>query len=294
VTTPRQILPGTTYLVTRRCAQREFLLRPSSRTNALFRYALAVAARRFGVRVHAFCVLSNHIHIVLTDPGARLPAFGQFLHALVARAMNASLGRRESFWAPSSYSAVALTSVEDVVRKTVYVLSNAVAAGLVARAHEWPGACSPPGSLGTSTDVERPDGFFRANGTMPASDSLELTVPPGFDLVHFRDLVAAGVAEAEQRAAVHAAEDRPRRTPERAIARPCSRPHASTRAAPKLNPRIAAANEQSRMDAVSRLREFVHRYRDAWRRWRRGNRDVVFPAGTYLLRVVHGACCAPA
>jgi REP element-mobilizing transposase RayT len=62
VTAPRQVLPGTAYLVTRRCAQREFLLRPSPATNAVFLYVLAVAACRFGIRVHAFCVLSNHCY----------------------------------------------------------------------------------------------------------------------------------------------------------------------------------------------------------------------------------------
>ncbi len=38
MTPPRQVLPGTTYLVTRRCAQREFLLKPSERTTAIFKY----------------------------------------------------------------------------------------------------------------------------------------------------------------------------------------------------------------------------------------------------------------
>jgi REP element-mobilizing transposase RayT len=41
--------------------------------------------------VHAWCVLSNHYHLVVTDPDARLPAFMQYLDSLVARAMNASL-----------------------------------------------------------------------------------------------------------------------------------------------------------------------------------------------------------
>ncbi|HEY7725075.1 MAG TPA: hypothetical protein VH880_07070, partial [Anaeromyxobacteraceae bacterium] len=93
MTAPRQVLPGTTYLVTRRCAQRQFLLKPSKTTTDVFLYLLAVAARRFGIEVHAFCVLSNHFHLVVTDPHARLPAFHQFLDALVARALNASLGR---------------------------------------------------------------------------------------------------------------------------------------------------------------------------------------------------------
>ena len=106
MTAPRQVLKGSTYLVTRRCSQRQFLLKPSEITNAIFKYVLAVAARRYHIQVHAYCVLSNHFHLVVTDPGARLPAFAQMLASLVARAMNASWGRWESFWAPSSYSAV--------------------------------------------------------------------------------------------------------------------------------------------------------------------------------------------
>ncbi len=50
---------ATTYLVTRRCAERQFL-RPSKTTNDVFLYVLAVAAQRFEIQVHAFCVLSNH------------------------------------------------------------------------------------------------------------------------------------------------------------------------------------------------------------------------------------------
>ena len=115
MTAPRCVLPGVTYFVTRRCAQRQFLLRPSSVVNATFLFLLAIASRRCGVQVHAFCVLSNHWHAVLTDPDARLPEFEQYLDSLLARALNASMGRWESFWAPSSYSAVTLVSVASSV-----------------------------------------------------------------------------------------------------------------------------------------------------------------------------------
>jgi putative transposase len=67
MTAPRQILAGATYLVTRRCVQRQFLLRPSKTVNEVFRNVLAVATARFGFLVHAYCVLSNHYHIVVTD-----------------------------------------------------------------------------------------------------------------------------------------------------------------------------------------------------------------------------------
>ena len=48
VTLPREILPGRFYRVTRRCTQRQFLLRPDAATNNHFTYWLAVAAARRG------------------------------------------------------------------------------------------------------------------------------------------------------------------------------------------------------------------------------------------------------
>jgi REP element-mobilizing transposase RayT len=164
---PRQVLPGATYLVTRRCSQRQFLLRPCKLTNEIFLYVLARAVERFGIKIHAFCVLSNHHHIVLTDPDAKLPAFEQYLDSLVARAVNCSLGRWESFWAPPTYSAVRLVTPADVIDKTAYCLANPVEAGLVRRGSEWPGLWSSPEQVGRAPIVaRRPAGFFRAESHM--------------------------------------------------------------------------------------------------------------------------------
>jgi hypothetical protein len=65
MTAPRQVLPGTTYLITRRCSQRQFLLRPSDVTNSIFLYVLALAAKRFGVEVHAFSSADGQIRPVM-------------------------------------------------------------------------------------------------------------------------------------------------------------------------------------------------------------------------------------
>jgi putative transposase len=175
-------LPGTTYLVTRRCSERRLFLRPSAVTNAIFLYVLAVAVRRHGVRVHGFCVLSNHYHLLVTDPDARLPAFMQYFDSLVARATNASLGRWEGFWSSeTSYSAVSHGETADVVRKMAYLLANPVSAGLVRTGREWPGLWSAPERLGCSTLVAtKPKVFFSTNGDMPESAELELTLPEGF------------------------------------------------------------------------------------------------------------------
>ncbi len=297
MTAPRQVLPGTTYLVTRRCAQRQFLLRPSKTTNAIFLYVLSVAARRFGMKIHAFCVLSNHFHLVLTDPFARLPAFEQYLDSLVARAVNASLGRWESFWAPSSYSAVALVSPADVVEKTAYVLANPVAAGLVRFGREWPGLWSGPELVGGAVlRAPRPTTFFRQDGSMPEEAELQLSIPDAFETAaKFRDRVVEALGAAEARA--HSVFDgcgrgvlgRARVLAQKPQARP-----AAGEPRRELSPRVAGRDKWKRIEALARLLDFVGRYRAAWRARRAGDLTALFPPGTYLLRVAHGVACAPA
>jgi putative transposase len=295
VTAPRRIVPGTTYLVTRRCSERRFFLRPSALTNAMFLFVLALAARIYGIQVHAYCVLSNHYHLLLTDPEARLPEFMRYLDGLVARAVNCALGRWEGFWSSDhSYSAVEPVAPEDVVSKTAYLIANPVAAGLVRTAAEWPGLVSLPSALGVAKLVApRPTVFFRADGDTPASATLELTPPPGFTADEYRRQVAAVVNATEegkrrelgvdgflgaarvrkQNPSAHPAPGEPRR---------------------ELSPRVAGRDKWKRIEALSRLVTFLRDYRAAWNDRRAGVLAVIFPAGTYQLRVEHQVLCAPA
>jgi putative transposase len=291
---PRQVVPGASYLVTRRCTQRQFLLRPSRITSDVFLYVLAVAAARYGVDVHAFCVLSNHYHLVVSDPGANLPAFQQFLDALVARALNASLGRWEAFWAPDTYSAVRLLSPADIVDKAAYVLANPVHAGLVASGSAWPGPWSAPERIGGEALIaKRPKHFFDPKGALPDEAPLRLPVPPGFDSAEqFRSELqhALEAREDDARAYYHA------RGGFLGIARVLTRkpmrrpgPGEPRRA---LSPRVAGRDKWKRIEALARLVDFLRAYRLAWKARRAGTPNVRFPRGTYLLRVLHGVACA--
>jgi REP element-mobilizing transposase RayT len=297
MTLPRRVLAGTVYLITRRCSERRFLLRPSKALNELFRFTLAVAAQRTGVRIHAFCVMSNHYHLVLTDPRARLPRFAQYLHALVAKATNASLGRWEHFWAPDSYSAVALESSRDVLDKIAYVLANPVSAGLVAHGREWPGLWSAPGLIGgDAVPVPRPKPFFRKNGPLPAFAPLRLHRPEcGCSDEEFDARLQERLANAEDAAAARmTAERRAFLGPEWILAqKPSGRP-ASGEPRRGLKPRVASGDKWKRVEALQRLADFVSSYREALSAWKRGFRYALFPPGTYLLRVAHGAHCAAA
>jgi REP-associated tyrosine transposase len=292
MTAPRQVLPGTTCLVTRRCSQRQFLLKPSPKTtNEVFLYVLAVAAQRFGIQVHAFCVLSNHFHLVVTDVLARLPAFHQFLDALVARALNASLGRWEAFWAPNSYSAVALATPDDVVDKTAYVLANPVAAGLVRSGRQWPGLWSAPERIGGNLlEVHRPKHFFDPKGSLPEIATLQLTPPPGFaSAKEFREQLVAALTEREAQA-VRDAQDSFLGVARVLAQKPTARPHPGE---PRrtLNPRVAARDKWKRIEALGRLKAFLNAYRSAWAARRDGEPDAIFPCGTYLMRILHGVPC---
>lgn len=290
MTVPRRVVPGAIYLVTRRCAQRQFLLKPSPLANDVFLYLLALAAQRFEILVHAFCVMSNHYHLVVTDPKARLPAFHQLLDALVARALNAALGRCESFWAPNSYSAVTLVSPEDIADKTAYVLANPVAAGLVRSGRLWPGLWSAPEAIGGEPlDVRRPGHFFDPAGSLPEKLTLQLTPPPGFASAEvFREQLSACLVQREAQAARDVGGSflgvagvlR-----QKASGRP-SRGEARGR----LSPRIAAHDKWKRFEALGRLMDFLRSYRSAWQARCDGD-AAVFPYGTYLLRVVHGVPC---
>ena len=57
-------------MVTRRCTQRTFLLRPDEVTNQVFLYCLAYAAQKTGVQVLYAMVMSNHHHAIVHPPRA--------------------------------------------------------------------------------------------------------------------------------------------------------------------------------------------------------------------------------
>jgi REP element-mobilizing transposase RayT len=272
-----------------------FLLRPSQLGDAVFEYVLAVKAREYGIRLHAYCVLSNHWHCVLTDPHGRLPEFQRDLGSTVARALNAALGRWESFWAPGSYSAVALQTAEDVLDKMVYVLANPVTAGLVRRGSQWGGLWSVPSRIGAGPrEVERPDHYFRKEGPAPRTALLELFCPEGFGSVEeLRQRLTAALAEREDRAAREMAEAGRSFMGVRKVLTqsPFARP-APGEPRRGLKPRVASRDKWKRLEALGRLRAFLAEYREAWRAFRQGRRDTVFPAGTYGMLVTYGVACA--
>lgn len=286
----RPIRPGSRYLLTRRTAHRQFLLRPSDLTNQIVLYALAYATKVTGVLVHVFVAMSNHIHAVITDPEGRLPQFLHLLDRHIACCMNASLERTENFWASTPASVVALETDDDVIDKIAYGIVNPTAAGLVEKPGHWPGIMTP--EAGMKITVARPGVFFRARGKMPASLDLEIAVPQLASSDGIEETVARLSERVEEKLCIaRAAVAEANRTflgREGVLATSWS-DHASTPEAKRARqPRFAARDRAQRRSMRDRLRAFHSQYAGALVAWRGGNRAVIFPEGTYLMRVRHG------
>ena len=177
MTMPRPIHKNTSYLLTRRCTQRQFLLVPRVVTTQIFTYVLALAAEKTGVLVHAVAVLSNHWHTTLSDPEGRMPEFMAYVHKYVAKAVNVSLDRCENLWATEQPSLVRLEDDDSMWEKMIYTLLNPVAAGLVRDPSQWPGLWGYRGEI----TVTRPEVYFREDGNMPEKATLRFTPPPVAD-----------------------------------------------------------------------------------------------------------------
>ena len=293
---PRRVLPGSTYFTTRRCVDRRYLLRPSKVVDEILEFALAVAAKRFGIEVHSYVFMSNHYHMLLTDPRGLLPRFEHLFHSLVARFLNAFYGRFESFWAPGSYSAIRITDAETYEAYDAYLGNNPVKGGLVARASDWPGLISFPEDLADDAKplrVHRPKFFFSPRTRLPKVVELKLTCPPML-LDRPRDEVIASLRkrrEEGEEAARRKIEQQGRKfLGQRGVLEqsPFERPR-NREPRFRLSPSVASRDRASRIAEIEELKWFRIDYRDAYVEYRNGNKSVVFPEGTWGPVELYGA-----
>ena len=285
-------------MITRRCTQRQFLMRPDRETNNAFIYCLAVAAHRYRIRVIFTAAMSNHHHTGIEDPDGNYPAFLEHFHKLFAKCQNALRGRWENFWSSEQTSVVRLVDPGDVVDKMVYALTNPVKDKLVEKAHHWPGVSSVGAIMhGKTLVASRPRHFFRDEGGMPDVVSLSISRPTPFKdlsqnefaaMVDLRIRAIEESAAAERRLTGVQVVGRHAVLNQRWSARPTSREPRR-----QLDPRVAARSKWSRIEALLRNRAFRDAYIAARESFVAGVRDVIFPAGTYWLRRFVQATCAP-
>lgn len=295
VSQPRHITPGATYLITRRCCHRSFRLRPSPTTNLILAFCLALALEKAGIVLHAACFMSNHHHLVVTDVRGVLPDFLRELHRSAAKAMNASQGQWESLWSSEPCSVVRLVDEHDIIEAIAYVAANPVTAGLVARPEEWPGL-----SMWTEREVRvrRPNVYFDPRGSSPESIVLRVELPPEVAADAARAAWWRREIQKKIAAKVAKAQRDMRGTCRTFLGRAGVRAKSFAARARSFEPRrvimptVAAKDSTARTAMLAAQRAFRSAYRAALDEWKRGLRDVLFPFGTWWMRVHHAAACA--
>ena len=283
-------------MITRRCSERRFFLRPDDETTNAFIYCLAVAAEKYGIKVVFTTAMSNHHHTGVVDVDGNLPDFLAHFHKLLAKHQNALRGRWEAMWAPEQTSAVELVQPEDIFEKMVYAFVNPVADHLVEKVHHWPGVSSLHATrTNKPLTAHRPKAFFRPDGDMPPAVSVPLVMPP--DLIAesraaFLTRLDERIAAAEQQAA------RERKETGRAIvgraavrAQHWNDSPDSREPRRVLDPRVACKNAWRRIEALARNKVWLEAYRRAREAFLAAATATVFPVGTYWLRRYAGVPC---
>jgi putative transposase len=282
-------------MITRRCTQQQFLLRPSKETNNAVIYCLAVAAQKYEVDVMDFQQMSNHLHDGIYDRHGTGPAFYEHFHKLIAKCMNATLGRWENFFSSQQVNVVRLETREDLINKLVYIATNPVKDGLVERVKHWPGANGYEALMtGKPLRATRPKKFFAKDSRMPKEVTLYLRIPP--ELGNQEEILAevrARVAAVEEEEARKRAETGRKVLGRNAVLRQSWRDSPTSREPRRgLRPTIAAKSLWARLEAIQRKREFVARYRAARAAFLAGM-PIPFPYGTYWLSRFVGVPVSP-
>lgn len=130
---------------------------------------LGETIKRTGWLCLGYCLMDNHVHLLIETPEPNLAVGMRRLHGGYAQLLNARHGRSGHVF-QGRYGAVLVTDDEQLWTTVRYIAHNPLEAGLVAAAHDWPWSSHAAVVLGNRPhwlDVERLLGYFGAIGGQP-------------------------------------------------------------------------------------------------------------------------------
>jgi putative transposase len=131
----RVVVPGLAHHLTQRGNRRQRTF--FSDDYALYRRLLAASCRRFGIAVWAYCLMPNHVHLIVVPNSTESlrPGIGD-AHRRYSRHVNFREGWRGYLW-QGRFGSFPLEGAH-LLTAARYVELNPVRARLVARAEDWP------------------------------------------------------------------------------------------------------------------------------------------------------------
>ena len=133
----RNVLPGFAHHVTQRGTDRQVVFRTLT-DRRVYQDLVRENAAEAGVRVAAWCLMTNHLHfVVVPEHGDSLAVLFRRVQGRYAQYFNARYGRTGHLWQARFYSCVLSPRHLEVALR--YVEYNPVRAGMVARPeeHRW-------------------------------------------------------------------------------------------------------------------------------------------------------------
>lgn len=309
------------FFVTVRAVNRSARFVPTCAVIKVIRYCLAVTLQKYRgkgkLQLFEFLFMSNHFHLLGVDLDESLPDFVRELNSLISRELNALRGISGAN-IEKGYNLVKVVTDQRLIDHAVYTLANPCRANLVKRCKDWRSVSSLSMRYGEAVVVEKPTlglwagkvqhasrrGSKRSKRAQYAGRS---KLPETAELVIDRPPVMMELSDDELRQHIldrldakerEYIEDRKRRgvgvlgwnkvVKQHYLAIPNTKEELFTRV-----PSFSASHVWERVVLAAKRKEFLKRYYAAQKKFVDGIRDVVFPYGTWLMRVRYRAACEP-
>lgn len=128
--------PGAFYHVTSRGNEQKDVFK-SKRDREKFQEYLASATQRYGAVIHAYCLMSNHYHLLLETPAANISQIMQHINSAYTTYFNVKRKRAGHLF-QGRYKAILVEADEYATELSRYIHLNPVRAGMTARPEDWP------------------------------------------------------------------------------------------------------------------------------------------------------------
>jgi putative transposase len=132
---PRRQIPDGLYHVTTRGNRRQPIVL-EDRDCEVFLFLLGKVVERLGWKVHAYCLMTNHYHLLVETPNADISVGMQLLNGQYAQAFNRRHGY-EGHLFERRFAAEEIESDWHLLEVCRYIVLNPVRAGLCRHPGEW-------------------------------------------------------------------------------------------------------------------------------------------------------------
>ena len=271
------------------------LLKPGERLNQRIIGALAKAVERYPIQLHAFVFLSQHFHILATfEDAQRMADFMRYFTQKLSKEVGLLHDWKDSVF-PKRYHHVELSEELGVdLARLRYILSNSCKENLVPSPRDWPGVSSTEalitgepmkGVWVDRTELGRARRCGKKVSEKDFTEEYELRLEPVPSLAHlskesYRKVILGLVREIEEETlARHRVDGTAPIGVQAVLARD---PHHRQKDPPSSpRPWVHALSPEERKKLRAALVWIVAAYRVAAERFRKGEFDVGFPAGTF-------------